>query len=263
MNEHDETMSPEQMPEENTAQDLEQRQEATPEHSQADDLAQRQEEEREQADEEEAWQPNGDVYVYKLDNTLYINLTNRCTNACEFCERQYGDGVGPYRLWIEHEPEAAEVLAQFEGKGLRACKEVVFCGFGEPTMRLSVLLTVARAVKAIAPGIPVRLNTNGHANLINGGNITPRLKGLIDVVSISLNAPLAHEYTKICRPEFGEKAFAGLLDFAQKCTRYVPQVVFSVVDIIGEENIEKCRKIARECGARLRIRPYNEGNPGE
>jgi TatD family-associated radical SAM protein len=144
-----------------------------------------------------------------------------------------------------------------DGLNLQDYEELVYCGFGEPTLALDVLLKSARHVRESSK-IPIRLNTNGLANLAYQKDITPRLHGLIDTVSISLNAKNSREYNKLCRPIYGEAAFSGLMDFARLCARQVPRVVFTVVDILPEADIEVCRKIAHEAGAELRVRCYQK-----
>ena len=199
------------------------------------------------------------IITYEYGDSLYVNITNRCSNACTFCERNYRDDVnGKDSLWLEREPSVDEIKADFEKRDLAKYSSVVFCGFGEPTMRFDDLIRVARWLKEKAPKLPIRINTNGQANLICGRDVTPELKGCIDCVSISLNAENAEKYQKLCVSEFGEAAFEGLKNFAKSAKKYVPDVVFSVVDIISADEIEDCRKIAEECGVRFRIRKYVE-----
>lgn len=191
-----------------------------------------------------------DTYVYRLKDALYINLTNQCTNACDFCIRIGSEGMEDYKLWLKSEPTAQQVIDQMGD--VRQYSEVVFCGFGEPTMKLEELKEIAKKVKE--DGVKVRINTNGHANLYHGRNVVPELAGLIDVMSISLNAPTAEEYDKICRSRYGLKAFDGMLDFARECVGVIPEVILSVVDVISPEDIEKCRAIAEQVGAKFRVR---------
>lgn len=195
--------------------------------------------------------------TYTTKDGVYINLTNRCSNSCGFCIRNNSDGVyGSGSLWLEREPEAREVIEDLKKYDLSVYGEVVFCGYGEPTERLDTLLEVAAFVKGNYK-IPVRINTNGHGSLINGYDITPRLKGLVDVVSVSLNTANAKDYVKLCKPEFGEEAYDGLIDFARKCVPCVKTVVLSVVDTtLSAEDVETCRKIAEDVGAVLKIRPF-------
>ncbi len=195
--------------------------------------------------------------LYKVHNNLYVNLTNRCPCACDFCLRQNVDRVGESdSLWLEREPSAEEVIAAFSKFDMSAYEEVVFCGFGEPVEALPVLLTVAEYVKTHFAN-PVRLNTNGLGNLIWERDITPEFDGLIDIVSISLNTPNAARYAALTHSRFGEGSFDALLDFARRCTGHVPQVVMSTVETtITHEEEEACRKICGEIGATYRIRPW-------
>jgi TatD family-associated radical SAM protein len=195
-----------------------------------------------------------DKIAYQIGDNLYINLTNRCTNACSFCVRNSYAGVGGYDLWLEREPSTEEILAAIGDP--KPYKEIVFCGYGEPMLRLDQILKVSRQMKA--QGKKIRINTNGHANLYHGENVVPRLKGLVDTVSISLNAPDAETYQEICKSEFGEGAFQAVLDFARECVKVIPRVILSVVDILSEEDIMKCQKIASEMGADFRLRQYIE-----
>jgi len=196
-----------------------------------------------------------DTYVYRLGQGLYINLTNACNNDCAFCERQSRPGVAGYRLWLEQEPDAQQVLDALQASICEEIEEVVFCGYGEPTMRLDTLVRVACGVKALWPDMPVRINTNGLANLQYGEDVTPLLHGCVDTVSISLNAPTAQEYAALCRPAFGEKAYAGLIEFARCAREQVPHVVMTVVDVIGPEAVEACRRVAGAAGVSFRVRP--------
>lgn len=196
---------------------------------------------------------------YVLGNSLYVNLTNRCTNRCDFCIRETSDGVGSgNNLWLSHEPTLEEALKDIFSRDLTQFDELVFCGFGEPTLRLEVLLDIARAVKEKCPVLPVRINTNGQANLYYQKDVTPSLSGLIDTVSVSLNAKDASHYDALCHSDFGEAAYAGLLDFAEKAKAHVPHVLLSVVDVLPEGDIELCRKRAEAIGVGFRVRVYSE-----
>ena len=190
--------------------------------------------------------------TYRYKDAIYINLTNRCTNDCTFCVRTNHDGVGGYHLLLDSEPSAKDVIAQLEKED--DVSKVVFCGLGEPTMSLDVLLEVARYLKA--RGAKVRLNTNGQASAYAKSNVAKRLKGLVDTVSISLNAQNAKEYDKYCRSIYGEKAYEYVLEFAKQCMDEGIDTVLSVVDIIGEEEVEECRRQAQTTGARFRVRKY-------
>lgn len=197
----------------------------------------------------------GNRFTYVVGNGIYINLTNRCTNRCTFCIRNNGDGAyGVDTLWLEHEPSAEEVLEDLKQYDMSKYDEIVFCGYGEPTIRLDVLLEVAKGIKETC-NMPIRINTNGHANLIHGKNVAPLFQGLIDTVSISLNTPSADEYEKLCLPVYGKKAYEALIEFAKDCVPYVKNVIFSVVrQTLSEEELKTCREIAEKSGVKLRIR---------
>ncbi len=194
---------------------------------------------------------------YVLENTLYINLTNRCTNRCTFCVRDKDCGIGDVNLWLDREPTLEEVKEDIKKANPEKYDEIVFCGYGEPTMRLEVLLESAKYIKENY-NVKLRINTNGQANLYYGKDITPRFSGLIDCVSISLNAKNEEEYDELCKSIYGKESFNALIDFAEKCTEYVPQVIMSVVDVLPEGDIEECRKIAESAGAKLRVRELIE-----
>jgi TatD family-associated radical SAM protein len=195
------------------------------------------------------------MIAYELGENLYLNITNRCTNDCSFCVRNLGPGVGGHDLWLKREPLAQEVIDAVNamGKAPSEYEEVVFCGYGEPMMRLDAVIEVARYLKD--HGAKVRIDTNGQANLIYGENVVPRLKGLVDTISISLNTENAEKYDKLCRPNFGSLAYDKMLEFAAECVKYIPRVILSVVDIPGID-IDKCRDIAQGLGTELRIRTY-------
>ncbi len=194
------------------------------------------------------------TFVYEIGKSLYVNLTNRCTNRCDFCVRREGEGVGGYHLWLDREPEAQDVLDLIPDPS--AWQEIVFCGYGEPMLRLDTLLVIASALREKDPDCKIRINTNGQANLYYRTNVVPRLRGWIDTVSISLNAPDAQSYQKMCHSGFGAEAFDGLLDFTRECVKFLPEVILSVVDVLSPEEIEKCRKIARDTGAEFRVRKF-------
>ncbi len=196
--------------------------------------------------------------TYKVKNGIYVNMTNRCPCACTFCLRQNGDGVyGSDSLWLDREPSVSEVCESIDAWGdLSMYDELVFCGYGEPTERLDDLLKVAEYVKS-KHRIPIRINTNGLSDLVNGRDTAPELAGLIDTVSVSLNATDAEAYAKLCRPKFGLSAYDAMLRFTKSCVPFVPNVIMTVVDVVTtKEEQEKSRRIAESLGARLRIRPY-------
>lgn len=197
--------------------------------------------------------------LYEVHENLYVNLTNKCPCSCTFCLRQTRDRMDDSgSLWLEHDTTYEELVQALEQTDVEKYQEIVFCGFGEPTEALEVLLAGARYMKEHYDK-PIRINTNGLGNLVNGENIAPKLKGLIDTVSISLNTPNAEEYHKLVRSRFGEQSFDAMLEFAKECTNYVPHVVMSTVETtITHEEEEQCRKICEEVGAVYRIRPWED-----
>ena len=152
--------------------------------------------------------------------------------------------------------EVTKVL--FQKYDLDDFHEVVFCGFGEPLERVEDVIQIAGILKHFRRDLPIRVNTNGLACLIHQRDVTPEFKGRIDTVSISLNAPDAKEYDALTRSRFGIESFQAMLDFSKSCLEYVPFVVMSVVDIIGEEKIKKCQAICDDLGVTLRVRPFEE-----
>ena len=191
------------------------------------------------------------IFKYSIDDSLYLNLTNRCTNNCTFCIRKTDHGVG-YNLWLEREPSADEVintlgdLAQF--------KEVVFCGYGEPLIRLDLLREVAVYLRKNYNG-KIRINTNGHADLIHGRGSAEKLKGLVDTINISLNAHSSDKYVEICRPDFGPDSYNAVIQFIRDCREFISTVVMSVVEVPGLD-IETCRELAKNLGVEFRLRKY-------
>lgn len=197
--------------------------------------------------------------LYEFKDSLYINLTNRCSNSCDFCIRNFKDGVNGNPLWLDDEPTAAEVVAMLDRKDLSAYKEVVFCGFGEPTCALPVLVEVARYLKS--RGAATRINTNGQANLINGvDNAATIIAPVIDHVSVSLNASNAEKYQSMCHSEFGEAGFDAMLTFTRQCVEAGIDTAMTVVDCIGAKEIEACRTCAESVGAKFRVRPLVSEN---
>ena len=192
------------------------------------------------------------TYVYKVDDNLYINLTNRCSNRCEFCVRYYDKPVYG-DLWIGHEPTAQEVIDILDKcYNLADYREIVFCGFGEPTYRFDAIEKISEYIHS--KGARTRINTNDQANEILGEDITERIVKCIDTINVSLNATDAEKYDKICHSQYGLRAFDIMLDFAKKCVEHGGNVVLSIVDCVGEEEIAKAGKIAEKIGAKLRVR---------
>ena len=196
---------------------------------------------------------------YEIGKKLYLNITNKCPCNCTFCIRNNGDGAyGSDPLWLEHQPTADEVIENMKTRDLDSYEEIIFCGYGEPTCEFEILKTAAAYIRSVTK-TPLRLNTNGLGNLINKRDIAGELKGLLDTVSISLNASDAEAYDKVTRPSFkGVNCFEEMLRFAAQVKGFVPNTVLTVVDIIGEEEIAKSRAIADKVGIQLRVREYEE-----
>lgn len=200
-----------------------------------------------------------DVYNNEKESItekIYINITNKCPCACTFCLRNTKELNESNNLWLDREPAVQEIIGEFEKYDLTKFNEVIFCGFGEPLVRLDDLLEVAKYLKNRSSNIKIRINTNGLADLVHGKETAPLLKGLIDTVSISLNAPNAEEYYKLTRSKFGIESFDAMLKFAVSCKDYVPNVVLTVVDCIGQKEIDACQAICDKIGVTLRVRPF-------
>ena len=197
-----------------------------------------------------------DTYAYTLDGNLYINLTNKCSNGCDFCVRNERASYYGNYLWLKNgDPTVEKVIAAVNGMGaISQFKEAVFCGFGEPTYKVEEMLALCDFFHE--KGLKTRLNTNGQGNLINKRDIVPELKGKIDFVNISLNASCQEKYQKICRSQFKDMAFDGIIEFAKLCRRNGVRCRFSIVDCIGEEEVEACKKLAESVKIQLYIRKY-------
>ena len=197
--------------------------------------------------------------TYEGRNSIYVNITNRCPCDCVFCLRNNKDHVfNADSLWLEREPSVKEICDSIDAWDLTKYDEVVFCGYGEPTERLDDLLKVASYIKSKGK-TKIRINTNGLADLIYGEKTSHKLKGLIDTISISLNATNKEDYFKTVRPKFGIESYDAMLSFAKDCTKYVPEVIMTIVDVVtSKEEQAACQKICESIGATLRVRPYEE-----
>ena len=198
-------------------------------------------------------------YVYEYGDSLYINLTNKCPNNCEFCLRNFKTGVGEDDLRLSREPNFEDVKEALSLFPLKKYDEIVFCGFGEPMCALPVMSQVGPYLKRL--GLKTRVNTNGLGGLWNKRDDVPQLiSKYIDAVSISLNASNRELYQEICRSKYGEEAFDAIIDFTKGCVENGIDTTLTVVDFIGEDEIAECRKLAEELGAKFRVRPtiYNE-----
>lgn len=195
--------------------------------------------------------------LYDYKESLYINITNQCPCACVFCIRKETNHLGNSgNLWLDHEPTVEEIKNEFDKFDLKKYDEIVFCGYGEPLVRLNEVIEVAKYIRSISD-IKVRINTNGLSDLIHNKKTAVLLKDYIDSVSISLNAPNKTRYNEVTKPKFGEKSFDALLDFARDCKKYIKEVNFSVVDEISDTEIEESQKLANEMNITLRVRHKN------
>jgi TatD DNase family protein len=191
-------------------------------------------------------------YTYKIGNRLYISITNRCTADCIFCNRKKDPSIDGYslKMKVDEEPPAEKYIDEI-GDPMKY-DEIVFCGYGEPTIRWDVVKQIAKYVKDNEG--KTRLDTNGHGSFINKRDITPEMRGLIDVVSISLNAADASKYSEIMRVE--KRMFNEMITFAKNAKRYVDKVIMTAVSVDNLE-VEKVRLVAEEkIGAEFRIREY-------
>ena len=191
--------------------------------------------------------------AYKIRNSLYLNITNRCSNRCSFCAKFDDFTVKGHNLLLDREPTFEEVMAVVGQPS--DFDEVVFCGYGEPLIRLDLVKQVAGELKR--RGFRIRINTDGQANLVHGRDILPELAGLVDTVSVSLNAPDAATYSRLCNTPYGEAGFSGVCDFIRSAAAHIPQVIASAVTVPGVD-IEACRVLAESLGAEFRVREYAE-----
>lgn len=201
-----------------------------------------------------------DNLVYILDNKVYINLTNSCTNDCIFCIRRLKDDVVGAEMWLKSERfETKDVLEQLEKYSDKIPNGLTFCGYGEPTIKLEILKEVAKYVKENYPQTHIKINTNGHGNAINKRDILPELKGLVDELSISLNAQDSKLYDELCLPRV-QNAYDEMLDFAKKSVENGFKTTMSIVSGYKDYpvDIEKCEAITKKIGADFRNREWLE-----
>ena len=196
--------------------------------------------------------------TYEVGNSLYINMTNRCSNSCTFCIRNNGDSAyGSDSLWLEREPDVDEVIKAVFSRPVSKYDEIVFCGYGEPSYRLSDAREVALKIKEKYPNAKIRINTNGQSDLILGMDTANLYSDAFDMVSISLNASNANKYMEICRPVYQKLAFPAIIRFAENVKKCVPKVMFSVVkETLSEAELYECEKISERTGVTLKVRTY-------
>jgi len=195
-----------------------------------------------------------DKYLYFVDGKPYLNITNKCSNDCEFCIRNGRQTMDGQELWLQNgDPTPQQVLEQIPSD-FDYNQEFVFCGFGEPTENYSTLIELAKELKR--RGAKIRLNTNGQSDLINGKPTAKELCQVCDAISISLNDSNATDYQKLCKSRFGKQAFDAMLKFAKECGEKGTSVFMSVVDVIGETKVAQCQQICDDIGVVLKVRKY-------
>lgn len=201
-----------------------------------------------------------DNLVYLLDGKVYINLTNSCTNNCVFCIRDIKDDVVGANLFLSSENVKAEdVIAQLEKIHEKLSSEIIFCGYGEPMLKLDIIKEVAKYIKEKYPNTVIRINTNGQANLVYKRNVLHELKGLIDKFSISLNGENEEVYNRISLPKI-EGAYTAVKDFIKEAVKEGFDTTATIVTGYKNYNVDmqKCIEITKDLGAKFRERPWIE-----
>lgn len=188
--------------------------------------------------------------AYSIGNNLYLNVTDRCTLRCAFCPKHSAQPqVRGYDLSLKSRPELRELAAAVGDP--RAYREVVFCGFGEPTLRLKLVLQLSDYIRSRHGR--VRINTDGLANLVHKRNILPRLAGRVDALSVSMNAHDEAVYNRHCRPQLGG-SYQAMLAFLEEAPRHVAEVTATAIEGLEEVDIDACRRLAQARGVRFRRR---------
>ena len=196
--------------------------------------------------------------VYILDGKVYINLTNMCTNDCKFCLRQQKDDVQGTDMWLKSEKISADgVIMQLQPHKDKFSKGITFCGYGEPTLKFDILKEVAQYIKTNYPDVKIKVNTNGHGNIVNKKDILPELKGLVDEFSVSLNAQTKELYNILSQPRIND-AYEEMLNFAKESVTLGFKTTMSVVSKFEDYDVDllKCENIAKSIGADFRNREF-------
>ena len=198
--------------------------------------------------------PDSDI-LYIFEDTPYLNITNKCPCACTFCIRQNGKSLGSAEnLWLNKDPDFSQIKATLDAFDFTDVKEIVFCGYGEPTCAYDNLIKACKYIKKKHKGVKIRINTNGLSDLINKKPTAKAICENADIISVSLNAPDAQTYNSLCNPKFGDESFDAVINFIKDCKKYCDDVRVSAVNVLNDEEINKCKKLADELGVKLRIR---------
>jgi TatD family-associated radical SAM protein len=195
--------------------------------------------------------------VYWLGENLYLNITNRCSNDCYFCFRKYKNGINKFNLKLEAEPSTADLIKQVTSVlPKKQWREIVFCGFGEPLIRLDTVLDVTEQMKT-TDTVPIRINTNGHAYLLyKDRNVVDELKEAgVNKISVSLNAHNKETYDSVCKPKL-ENAFNSVLEFIRKASAHINTEITTVT--LPEVNITEMEALAKNLRVKLRVRQYEQ-----
>lgn len=193
--------------------------------------------------------------AYLIRNSLYLNITDRCTLECQFCPKHTHQGpvVHDFDLSLDHRPDIDEIISAI-GKPTNY-DELVFCGFGEPTLRFKILIAVSRWIKE--QGGKIRINTDGLANLVNKRNVLPEMQGLIDSLSVSMNAQNPEVYAQHCQPAL-PGSWQAMLDFLEQAPTYIPNVTATAIDGLEGVDIAACKKLAAQRGVEFRRRQLDK-----
>jgi TatD DNase family protein len=198
----------------------------------------------------------GAKIAYPIRKSLYLNVTSRCTNRCSFCTKNRSAVVKGHDLRLTYEPSVADVLEAVEAEGGAAGpEELVFCGLGEPLLRLDDVVALARELKRRGAR-RIRVNTDGLASRVHGRNVPAELAAVVDAVSVSLNAPDASTYDRLCRPQVDD-GYAAVIDFLREARERISEVTATVVDLPGLD-VAACRRVAEGLGVEFRVRAYND-----
>ncbi len=191
---------------------------------------------------------------YEIEGRLYLSITNRCTLVCDFCPKTLGHPeVKGYNLTMDQRPSAAEIIESIGDPS--SYPEIIFCGFGEPTMRLKTLIKVAKFITS--KGVHVRVNTDGLANLVHKRNVLPELGEYIDAISVSMNAQNSTIYNRHCQPAL-PNSYASMLDFLTLAPHYIDDVTATALDGLEGVDIDACEQLAAQCGVKFRKRMLNQ-----